>query len=77
MLFKGVSIIYINKSTHGGNLHTFKFNGGVIPSNIWNIIEEGDYNSGVDQDIIRLKTNRLRHNELLKYKKYTANIKCL
>ena len=48
-----------------------------MPSNVLNIIDEGDYNSGVDQDIIRLTSNRLLHNELVKYKRYSDNIKNL
>ena len=46
-----------------------------MPPSVLNIIEVGDYNSGVDQDIIRLTSNRLLHNELVKYKKYSVSIK--
>ena len=55
--------------------HTFKFNDDVMPPGIYNIIESNDYNSGIDCDIIRLTSNRLLHNELVKFKKYSANIK--
>ena len=46
-----------------------------MPHCIYNIIESNDYNIGIDCDIIRLTSNRLLHNELIKFKKYSVNIK--